>query len=193
MTSDPIQDALGATWQGGKEPEVEFLPAYAAVLAQGILSALPSWVLRTANEVFRAQTGRDNILVALNARPAGIQCVKDLTSPLYALLNETPPERLPRPLKLLDRMAVRYPTQVLRQLGVPPVRSEPVLGELLKDNEYEHEYEYEYEYDIGIVRFEQISEHLALPAAIWAYARTSQFMRAHGNRIPAEVQQHLTR
>ncbi len=170
--------ALSDAWSSGQAAAVPRSEAYARVLLDGIQASIPMWVVDVADRVFEAQTGRTNLLVALNARAAGERCWSSLADPLHALLLDTPPEYMPVPLALLTRLAVPYPNDVLRRLGVPPPDDDETLALLAADNEY----------DIHLRDFRELSPRLERPAALWSYARATEFLDAHGGKMPADAQ-----
>ena len=89
----------------------------AALLADGVIAALPGWVERcVASACERAGVTVKEL--GAQSRAAGLQCAVEIGSPLRDLLATDVDEQQSTPLSVL-RSAVRFPTQVLAAGGVP--------------------------------------------------------------------------
>ncbi len=89
-----------------------------AALADAIVEHLPGWVHRSIAEV-ATQAGQLSRQLEMAAIEAGQAAVADLEPKLRDLLATDIDEQTTTPLSLV-RSAVRYPTQALRNAGVPP-------------------------------------------------------------------------
>lgn len=116
------------------------LRAYATELADGIDAALPGWVRRAVERVV-AESG-----VALDPEAAarldegidaaGEAVLVEVGAAVRALLTADVDEQRANPLALL-RGAVRHPTRLLEDLGVPPVNRDAVAVEQFPDDPYD--------------------------------------------------------
>lgn len=99
----------------------EQLAIYALDLADGIKAALPTWVARCVADRIEAWSGSPpSAEVRASAVTAGEKARDEVGDAVaQALQLDIDEQRVP-PLSLL-RSAVRYPTRVLRDAGVPPV------------------------------------------------------------------------
>jgi hypothetical protein len=93
---------------------------YAQALASAIEAALPGWVERSVEHIMRAWRGEIPRDVADAAAAAGRQAQVETGAAIRALLAADIDDQRTTPLALL-RQAVKYPTEVLQQAGVPPV------------------------------------------------------------------------
>ena len=109
---------------------------HAAALAEGIEAALPEWVTGCVERVMRAWAGCVPPDVARAAEFAGRQAQAETGALIRALLEADISEQHSTPLALL-RQAVRYPTEVLRRAGVPPVERDRFAREAFPDDDYD--------------------------------------------------------
>jgi hypothetical protein len=109
---------------------------HAAALATGIQAALPGWVTGCVERVMLAWAGSVPPDVARAAQSAGRQAQAEAGAAIRALLETDISEQRSTPLALL-RQAVRYPTGVLRQAGVPPVERDRFAREAFPDDDYD--------------------------------------------------------
>jgi hypothetical protein len=92
----------------------------AETLAVAIEDALPDWVVRAVVRV-ASDAGREPDAETIEAaRDAGKRARAEIGAAVRALLETDIDEQRTNPLSIL-RGAVRYPTQVLRDAGVPTV------------------------------------------------------------------------
>jgi hypothetical protein len=97
------------------------LDDHAKALADAIDLALPAWVIRSVDGIYRVWSGQPSppaILAA--AADAGREARADVGTRVRDLLTADIDQQPTTPLALL-RSAVRYPTAVLVHAGVPPV------------------------------------------------------------------------
>ena len=101
-------------------PDEEAFAAYGAALVEAVDAVLEGWVVRCVERILVAWRGeRDPDVVAL-AAGAGRVARVEVVAELRALLALDADEQRANPLAVL-RSAVRYPTAVLRDAGVPEV------------------------------------------------------------------------
>lgn len=89
----------------------------AELLADGAVAALPGWVERCVVETCE-RAGVDAMGLSEQTRAAGLRCAVEIGQPLRELLATDVDEQQSTPLTVL-RSAVRFPTQVLADGGVP--------------------------------------------------------------------------
>ena len=89
-------------------------------LALAVEDALPMWVVRSVERVLTAWQGRPDPAVLERAADAGRRAAEEVGGDVRLLLAADVDAQGTTPLTLL-RAAVRYPTSVLREAGVPPV------------------------------------------------------------------------
>jgi hypothetical protein len=106
------------------------LAAYGAALAQGIDEAIVGWV-RAA--VAGRAGGRD---LDDAAAQAGEEARAEVAAALRALLGTDVDRQATTPLSIV-RAAVRHPTRVLAEAGVPPVGRDPIATEAFPDDPYD--------------------------------------------------------
>lgn len=150
------------------------LEAYAQALIGAVETAVPGWVTRCV--VTRAdQAGvriDDEVLRA--TEDAAVRTAQAVTAQLEALLGTDIDHQQGSPLKVL-RDAVRYPTAVLRWLGVPPV---------VRDDFAEREFP-EDDYALTPASFADVDEALHEPGLKWGAAKAHVHLarrRAEGLR-----------
>ena len=107
----------------------------ARALADGIDAALPGWVERSVERLLVASQGRADAAVMAAAREAGARARADIGGRARALLEADIDRQRANPLSLL-RDAVRYPTEVLRRAGVPPVARDDFMTARFPDDDY---------------------------------------------------------
>ena len=156
------------------DPE-ERLAAIAAELAEGVRAALLPWTVRCVEERVEAWTGAppgDDLRAA--AAEAGARARDELGDAVAeALAADVDRPRVP-PLSLL-RAAVRYPTEVLRAAGVPPVVRDEFSERNFPDDLY----------DLTPANFADLATELHEPALLWGAATAHVHLRrrrAEGTR-----------
>jgi hypothetical protein len=136
------------------------LAAHAAVLADGIEAALPTWVRRSVERLLVAWTGSADAAALAAAEEAGMRARSELMPRLRALLSSDVDAQLQSPLSLL-RTAVRYPTDVLRAAGVPPVERDEFAERAFPEDVY----------DLAPAAFADLDPELAEPGLVWGAAK----------------------
>ena len=112
-----VPDPLGTAGEGAAEPVPASVGEAAALLAEGAIAALPGWVERCVAETCE-RAGVAAVGLGEQARAAGLRCAAETGPPLRDLLATDVDEQQSTPLTVL-RSAVRFPTQVLADGGVP--------------------------------------------------------------------------
>ena len=102
------------------------------------------------------------------ARDAGRRAATEVGSDVRALLAADIDEQRTTPLALL-RGAVRYPTDVLKAAGVPPIDRDPIQVRLLPDDLY----------DLSPANFADVDPALAEPGMVWGAAKALAHRRRH--------------
>jgi hypothetical protein len=136
------------------------LAAYGAELADGIDAALGPWVVGAVRRISLAWSGDEPPAVAAAALAAGEAARAEVVPALRALLGTDVDEQRTNPLALVRR-AVRYPTAVLREAGVPPVE---------RDAQAEAQFP-EDDYDLVPARFADLDPALHEPGLRWGAAK----------------------
>jgi hypothetical protein len=114
----------------------ERLTGYATELADAVDRALPGWVERAVAFIATAWFGVLPDDVAVAARSAGLRAAEETGPAVRAALLIDVDDRGPNPLAVL-RGAVRFPTGVLRDAGVPPVERDPFVEARFPDDDYD--------------------------------------------------------
>ncbi|MHB8467759.1 MAG: hypothetical protein ACYDH6_08085 [Acidimicrobiales bacterium] len=96
------------------------MAAHAKALADGIVDALPGWVERAVDRVHRHALGPPPSHVVEAATRAGVAAAAEIGPSIRELLDRDIDEQTSTPLAVI-RDAVRFPTAVLLDVGVPPV------------------------------------------------------------------------
>lgn len=105
------------------------LAEHGAALAEAITAALPGWVERSVARV--AGDGR----LAEQAAAAGRAAADEAGPALRALLGADVDDQRGTPLTVV-RAAVRWPTGVLREAGVPPVERDGFERATFPDDDF---------------------------------------------------------
>ena len=139
---------------------------HATALADAIVAALPGWVERC---VARRLPAPDPA-AAEAAREAGRRAAAEVGPEVRALLAADIDEQRTTPLALL-RTAVRYPTEVLMDAGVPPLDRDPIQVRLHPDDLY----------DLSPGNFADVAPALAEPGMVWGAAKALAHRRRHSS------------
>ena len=142
---------------------------HATALADAVDVALPRWVERSVTRIMVAWTGGPpDAAVVDAARDAGRRAAEEVGAEVRALLAADIDEQWTTPLSLL-RAAVRYPTRVLQDAGVPPVERDPIQERLLPGDIY----------DLSPASFADVDPALAEPGMVWGAAKALAHRRRH--------------
>lgn len=152
------------------EPD-ETLRLLAGELADAVEAALCGWVVACVKRVATAWSGDVAARVSLAAEQAGQRARSDVGAAVRALLGADIDEQRTTPLALV-RGAARYPTQVLRDAGVPPVGRDSFRARSFPEDEY----------DLAPASWADVDESLVEPALAWGAAKAFVHKRRHGPR-----------
>jgi hypothetical protein len=142
---------------------------HATALAEAVEVALPGWVERSVTRIMAAWSGRaPDAGIVEAAREAGRRAGAEVGDEVRALLAADIDEQWTTPLSLL-RSAVRYPTEVLRGAGVPPVERD-AFRERLEPGDL---------YDLSPASFADVDPSLAEPGMVWGAAKALAHRRRH--------------
>ena len=135
---------------------------YGDALAVAVEAALPGWVVRSVELIMRAWQGDDRVdpQVLSAANEAGALAASEVARELRALLAVDIDEQRTNPLTLLRR-AVRYPSAVLAQAGVPPVVRDEQSERMFPDDAY----------GLAPASFADIDASLHEPGLAWGAAK----------------------
>ena len=120
--------------EGAAAPVPASVEEAATLLADGAIAALPGWVARcVAWACERAGVTAQELCVPVRA--AGLQCVAEIGPPLRDLLATDVDAQQTTPLTVL-RSAVRFPTEVLADGGVPAPERDDFDASRFPDDPY---------------------------------------------------------
>ena len=134
------------------------LRGYAAALADAVDAALDVWVRGCVARCLPA--GRADDAVAAATDDAARRCRTEVGAQVRDLLSTDVDDQVGTPLTLL-RGAVRYPTEVLRAAGVPPVRRDEFSRGSFPDDDY----------DLTPASFADVDPALHEPGLVWGAAK----------------------
>ncbi len=140
---------------------------HAAALADAIEQVLPGWVVRSVATVLAA-AGMEDDQALSHAEVLGTRAADDIGSAVRRLLSLDIDEQPTTPLTLL-RGAVLYPTEILRNAGVPPVRRDDVKVRLFPDDVY----------DLSPAAFADVDPRLTEPGLVWGASKAYEHLRRH--------------
>ena len=145
------------------------MESHATALADAVVAALPGWVERSVGRIMAAWLdGACDPAVMESAREAGRRAAEEVGAAVRTLVDADIDDQRTTPLALL-RGAVRYPTQVLEDAGVPPVARDPFQVRLLPEDLY----------DLCPASFADVDPFLAEPGMVWGAAKALAHRRRH--------------
>ncbi len=144
------------------------LAEFAAELADAIEAALPGWVVRSVEHRMQAWSGAVEPAVVDEARAAGERARAEVGPEIRRLLALDVDEQRTNPLSVV-RSAVRYPTEVLRSAGVPPVRRDEFAEHAFPDDVY----------DLSPATFADVDPSLHEPGLVWGAAKAHVHLMRH--------------
>lgn len=160
---------------GPSAEDLAALTRYATSLADAVEAALPGWVVTTVRRVYRAQMAVvAPAAVHAEAEQVGAAAAADIGPRVRALLITDIDEQTTNPLSIV-RTATRYPTEVLRRAGVPPVDRDATAQLQFPDDVY----------DVTPAFFADLDPELHEPGLIWGAAKAHVHLarrRAEGRR-----------
>ena len=142
-------------------------------LAEAIEQALPGWVERSVARLAIAFHGRVDDDVRAAATEAGRRAATEVGAEVRGLLALDIDDQRTTPLSLL-RGAVRYPTEVLRAAGVPPVVRDESQERLFPDDDY----------DLAPANFADVSPELADVGLAWGAAKAFTHLQRRRESCP---------
>jgi hypothetical protein len=142
---------------------------YACALADAIEKALPHWVEGSVARIMTAWAGGMPDDVAAAARSAGARAQAEVGPTIRSLLLADIDEQATTPLAILRSLAVRYPTDVLHDAGVPPVQRDQFVEEVFPDDTY----------DLAPASFTDLDPELRDVAVAWGAAKAFEHKRRH--------------
>lgn len=150
----------------------EQLRASALELGAGIEAALPGWVERSVERVMAAWSGEVPDGVRRAAADAGARAGREVGPAVRDLLASDIDAQATTPLALV-RAAVRYPTDVLSDAGVPPVQRDAFSERAFPDDIY----------DLAPASFADVAPELADVGLAWGAAKAFVHKRRHGRAV----------
>jgi hypothetical protein len=154
-----------------REPEAR-LAELANALVDGLVAALPGWVEKCVSRVADAWSGDpagDTVEVpAKQLADAGRRAADEVGERLRVLLAADVDEQWTGPLAVL-RDAVRFPTDLLRAAGVPPVDRDGDAVRMFPDDLY----------DLTPSSFADLHPDLQGPGLAWGAAKAFVHRRRH--------------
>jgi hypothetical protein len=163
-------DNSGPIGPGAETSDDEQLRAYGAALADGVVAALPGWVERSVERLVVAYRGALDDDTRAAASAAGEQAALEVGPPLRRLLEQDVDDQRVNPLAIV-RSAVRYPTEVLRVAGVPPVVRDDFAEDRFPDDVY----------DLTPAAFADLDPALHELGLRWGGAKAFVHKRRHGS------------
>ena len=149
------------------------LAEYALALAEGIEAALEAWVVRCVERLVVAWSGSSSEKIAAASHVVGATTAADVGAELRRLLATDIDEQWTTPLDLV-RSAVRYPTALLVELGVPPVeRDEFSVRRFPLDI-----------YALAPASFADLDPSLAEIGIVWGAAKAFEHKRRYADNAP---------
>jgi hypothetical protein len=130
------------------------LDRYATALAGAVEAALPGWVARSVARFDPSSS------TASAAADAGRAAVADVGPRLRALLATDVDAQATSPLAIV-RAAVRYPTEVLRAVGIAPVHRDAFSERSFPDDVY----------DLTPATWTDVDPALHEPGLVWGAAK----------------------
>jgi hypothetical protein len=140
--------------------DIAALAGYAQTLADGVEAAVPAWVERCVERILLAYRGRIEPDERAAAVRAGEGAREELAPRVRQALLADVDAPAASPLSVV-RGAVRFPTEVLRGAGVPPV---------VRDEFAERQFPEDL-YDLSPASFADLDPGLQDPALRWGAAR----------------------
>jgi hypothetical protein len=121
---------------GRMEPSNGDLDQYSAALADAVEQALPSWVEGHVTNILMAFRRKVTDVERAEAQRAGLKAQLEVAQELRTFLALDIDQQRTNPLAIL-RLAVRYPTAVLRAAGVPEVKRDDFAEESFPADVYD--------------------------------------------------------
>jgi hypothetical protein len=139
-----------------------------SALVDAIEAAIPSWVVRSVRGRLVAWSGGADPAIIERAQAAGEQASSEVGAELRVVLALDVDEQRANPLSVL-RLAVRYPTAVLREAGVPPVSRDEFAERAFPDDIYA----------LAPATFDDVDPALHEPGLVWGAAKAHIHLSRH--------------
>jgi hypothetical protein len=156
-----------ASASGGDEA-AHSIGDYADALAEGIVASLPTWVVRCVERTITSWSGSVTPEISLAAEVAAEHARDEVGPAISELLARDIDAQSTTPLAIL-RTAVLYPTEVLRQAGVPPVERDRYVESVFPDDLY----------DLAPASLADLDPALAELGIAWGAAKAFEHKRRH--------------
>ena len=137
-------------------------------LAQAISEVIPRWVERCVRCRLEDAGRRAEPEVIAGAADAGERAAAEVGRAVHELLERDVDEQTTTPLSLV-RAAVRFPTAVLQEAGVPPVDRDEAQEALFPNDPY----------DLSPASFADVDPALAEPGLEWGAAKAFAHLQRH--------------
>jgi hypothetical protein len=170
VVDDPLEDGHGDDphRRGTILSDMVDLAEHAQTLADGIEAALPRWVERSVERVYRAWAGPPPAGVADAARRAGRAAAATIGPQVHDLLAADVDAQWTTPLTLV-RSAVPFASAVLEEAGVPPAQRDAVAVAMFPEDIY----------GLAPASFVDLDPSLADPGLAWGAAKAWTHRRRH--------------
>jgi hypothetical protein len=142
---------------------------YGEALADGIEAALPGWVESSVSRIMHAWAGCLPAEVKAQAVQAGQRAQQELGAEIRQLLMADIDQQRSTPLAILRSIGVRYPTEVLRAAGVPPVERDSFVERAFPEDAY----------DLAPASFSDLTPELQDAGLAWGAAKAFEHKRRH--------------
>ena len=136
-------------------------------------AALPGWVRRSVERLLVAWTGQADGELLARAGAAGEATVAEVVPQLRRLLATDIDQQWTNPLSIV-RAAVRHPTAVLREAGVPEVVRDPFDEASFPDDAY----------GLTPFNFAEVDPALQEVGIRWGAAKAQEHLARHGGKGP---------
>jgi hypothetical protein len=162
----PLGSPVVSTPDNPPPSDDEVLAAHAAALADGIERALPGWVVRCV--VDRADAWRPGLGATLvaPAEAAGRAAAEDVGADVRTLLGRDVDAQATGPLAVV-RTAVRFPTAVLAEAGVPHIVRDEFVEQAFPADVY----------DLAPAAFADLDPGLHEAGLVWGAAKAHVVLR----------------
>ena len=141
---------------------------YAQALLEAVDAAVPGWVARCVERRLLDYRGVADEEVMATAAGAGRRAQAEVAADLRVLLETDIDAQATTPLSVVRR-AVRYPTEVLRSAGVPPVQRDAFAESAFPDDDY----------DLAPASLADVDPELVDVGLAWGAAKAMAHRRRH--------------
>lgn len=140
-------------------------------LAAAVEATLPAWVQRSVRLRLVDWTGEADPQALAQAAAAGLRASEEVGGELRRLLWADVDQQWTNPLAVL-RGAVRFPTEVLRRAGVPPIERDEFDERHFPDDDY----------GLAPRNFADVDPSLHELGLAWGAAKAHAHLARHGRR-----------